>query len=253
MQRCSPHGSAWHSNLKPTGPCLEKSVDDDHLTSQTALPRLDSFETAASDSTFVGSVPSLPPPSVAPTTSTEAADPFHISTPKPDITVGLAHNEFTESHQERLVSHQVSGSILSDPHVADMGRRFPFLVAEVKGLSLNESLVSAQNQAAISGASMITILQDLSYQAERRSSSFADSGSISPSGDILCFSLVTAGPLHELWVNYTVGAACHMECLCALRTTLERDALHLTYCIYRILEWGRGAFKEDVVRKLDHI
>src|SRR5207302_295489 len=102
----------------------------------------------------------LPPytQSVASTTSTEAADPYYISTPKPDITIGLAHTVFVQRHQRRLVDHQASGSILSDPHAADMGIRFPFLVVEAKGLSLNGSLISAQNQAAISGASILTIL-----------------------------------------------------------------------------------------------
>ena len=52
---------------------------------------------------------------------------------------------------------------MSDPHAADMGIRFPFLVVEAKGLSLDGSLVSAQNQAAISGASMLAILKDLKY------------------------------------------------------------------------------------------
>ncbi|KAF2450855.1 hypothetical protein P171DRAFT_503628, partial [Karstenula rhodostoma CBS 690.94] len=86
--------------------------------------------------------------------------PYHISTPKPDITVGLAHTAFAQPHQRRLVD-QASASILSDPYVADMGVRFPFMVVETKGLSLSGSLISGQNQAAISGACMLTILKDL--------------------------------------------------------------------------------------------
>lgn len=46
-----------------------------------------------------------------------------------------------------------------------MGMRFPFLIVEAKGLRLNESLISAQNQAAIGGVSMLRILKDFSYQA----------------------------------------------------------------------------------------
>jgi hypothetical protein len=125
----------------------------------------------------------------------------------------------------------------------DMGIRFPLLVAEVKGLSLNGSLVSAQNQAAISGASMTTILRDLAFQATVHSAS----------EDALCFSIVTAGPLHELWVHFSLNSAHHMECLRSLHTTHKRDALEFASCLFHILSWSRGAFKDDIVSKLDRL
>jgi hypothetical protein len=66
---------------------------------------------------------------------------------------------------------------VSDSYAADMGIRFLFLIVEAKGLIVNETLISAQNQAtisgasisgasisgaSISGASMLRILKDLS-------------------------------------------------------------------------------------------
>lgn len=94
-----------------------------------------------------------------------------------------------------------------------MGIRFPFLVAEAKGLSLNGSLISALNQAAISGASILRILKDLGYQATCNASTDLDSGfqafdsrltssSTTPvalhSALAPCFSIVTEGPVHKL-------------------------------------------------------
>lgn len=164
----------WNSELVPKG--LSPDNDRDEVSSgvrtpslaQAALPAFNPTDVTTPAAGFVGPVPHLPPStsSATPTTSTEAADPYYISTPKPDITIGLAHAGFPSRFQWRLIDHQASGSILSDPHTADMGIRFPFLIAETKGLSSNGSLVSAQNQAAISGASMLIILEDLSNQAK---------------------------------------------------------------------------------------
>ncbi|KAF9733831.1 hypothetical protein PMIN01_08174 [Paraphaeosphaeria minitans] len=197
----------WNSDLKPTSLSFDESYNEEY--SGTCTPRLPPTETAMPDfnpnhaaaaaaAAFSGPIPSLLPytQSIASTTSTEALDPYHISTPKPDITIGLAHTAFAQSHQRRLVDHQASGSILSDPHAADMGVRFPFLVVEVKGLSSSGSLISGQNQAAISGACMLTILKDLSHQAAWKTLS------TSHPTPVLCFSIVTEGPVHELWVHF---------------------------------------------------
>jgi hypothetical protein len=204
---------------------------------------------------FSGSVPSLPPsaPSVAATTSTEAANPYYIPTPKPDITVGLAHESFEPQQQRCLIMQQMSGSILSDPHAAEMGLRFPFLAVEAKGLSLSGSLVVAQNQAAISGASMLVILQDLSNQADKCVITAANSGSASQETPALCISIVTMGPIHDMGVHFMDGDASFMYCFKTYRTTLESDARRFVASLSRILRWGRGRHKEGVVRRLDRV
>lgn len=267
----------WNSDLKPTGSSLDEFQNEDYsgastshfASAQTALPDFNLNSAAATAAAFARPIPSLPPyaQSVASTTSTDAADPYHISTPKPDITVGLAHTSFAQPHQRRLVDHQASGSILSDPHAADMGIRFPFLIVEAKGLSLNGSLISAQNQAAISGASMLTILKDLSHQAAWNASLDSDSGfhaldpeptslstaSSPQSTPALCFSVVTEGPVHELWVHFEHEDALHMEFLHSWRTTHERGAQELVHFLAQILKWGQGRFKEGIVEKLDKV
>jgi hypothetical protein len=164
-----------------------------------------------------------------------------------------------QSHQRRLVDHQASGSILSDPHAADMGIRFPFLIIEAKGLSLNGSLVSAQNQAAISGASMLTILKDLSHQAACNASSDPGVQTLDPNltalstTTTLCFSVVTEGPVHELWVHFEHDGTFNMECLQSWRTTRERDAREFVQYLAQIMAWGKGRFKDCIVEKLDKV
>jgi hypothetical protein len=193
------------------------------------------------------------PPSTAPTTSTDAIDPYYISTPKPDITIGLAHTGFKSRYQRRLVDHQASASILSDPHTADMGIRFPFLIAETKGLSVNGNLVGAQNQAAISGASMLVILQDLRNQVEWNNSPVTDSEPTVRETPIFCFSIVTAGPTHEVCVHFKYQDAFHMHCVRSCRTTHRRDTWEFVHFLNRILQWGREDYKNSIVRMLDKI
>lgn len=141
------------------------------VTFTSTQPRFPSFTQSrvTTDSTDnLGSV-SMPSysESVASTTSTQAAGPYYITTPKPDITVGLADTAFILNHQRLLVDHQAAGSTISDPHAAEIGIRFPFLIVESKGWSSKGTLISAQNQAAVGGACMLKILKDLSYQAMR--------------------------------------------------------------------------------------
>lgn len=268
----------WNSDLKPTSLPLNESQNEEYsgtstpqfTSSHTTLPDFNPNDAAAIAAAFVGPVPPLPPyaQSVASTTSTDAVDPYHISTPKPDITVGLAHTAFVQLHQRRLVDHQASSSILSDPHAADMGIRFPFLVVEAKGLSLSGSLISGQNQAAISGACMLTILKDLNHQAAWNTSSEPDLGfhtpdvepripitipSASQPSPVLCFSIVTEGPVHELWVHFEHEGAFHMEFLQSWRTARKRDAQELVHFLARIMAWGRGRFKDAIVGKLDKV
>lgn len=241
----------WNANLKPSSPGAAQPDDESGTSTpripppQSALPDFDS----QSASGFPGPVPALQPytPSIAYTTSTEAADPFYISTPKPDIVVGLEDRAFAPTHRLRLAKHQSVGSILSDPHAAAMGLRFPFLIAETKGLSLNGGLVAAQNQAAIGAACMLTILDDLDNQAA------LPTAPESPAAPRLCFSLTTEGPVHELCVHFKLGEATHMQNIRAWRTTHQRDVRELVYCLARILKWANDDFMKTIQDKLDAV
>jgi hypothetical protein len=257
---------AWISDLKPAAPPLDELRDageegDSGLRTPSAAPIPSSSASIESDSaaaaavaatnpgeSFLGHVPSLPPStysstysqSITTASSLNASDPFHISTPKPDITVGLEEANFSRLHQRRLVDYQTSRTVLSDPHAAFMGMRFPFLIVETKGLSVHGNLVNAQNQAAIGGASMLRILKDLDE------TTFAH-----PTSPPLCFSIVTEGPAHELWVHFEHEESFHMEALKSWRMTRARDVEELVRALANIMEWGRGRFRAGVMAKLD--
>lgn len=241
----------WNPDLKPSPLGVVPSDDESGASTpcfpqpQSALPNFGSQPS----SEFPGLVPSLQPyaSSIAYTASTEAGDPFYILTLKLDIVVGLEDRAFTPTHRLRLAKHQNSGSILSDPHTAAMGVRFPFLIAETKGLSLNGGLVAAQNQAAIGAACMLRILDDLECQAGMPT---APAPSAAPQ---LCFSITTEGPVHELWVHFKLEEATHMQNIRAWRTTHERDVRELVYCLARILRWAKDDFMKQIQEKLDAV
>jgi hypothetical protein len=240
--------SVWNEVLKPSPP--EAAPPHDRSGASTPRPQsavLDFDSLSASG--FPGPVPSLPPytPSIAYTTSTEAADPFYISTPKPDIVVGLDDRDFAPTHRVWLAKHQSLGLILSDPHTAAMGLRFPFLIAETKGLSLNGGLVAAQNQAAIGAACMLQILVDLENQVALP----ATPTSLAPPR--LCFSITSEGPVHELWVHFRLGEATHMQNIRTWRTTHQRDVGELVYCLARIMKWAKDDFMKEIQEKLDAV
>ena len=241
----------WNADLKPSPPGVAQPEDESDASTprfpqpQSVLPNFDP-QTASG---FPGPVPSLQPyaPSIAYTTSSEAADPFYISTPKPDIVVGLEDRDFEPMYRVRLAKHQKFGSILSDPHMAAMGLRFPFLIAETKGLSLNGGLVAAQNQAAIGAACMLKILDDLDNQAAMPAES------MSPAEPRLCFSITTEGPVHELWVHFKLGEATHMHNIRTWRTTHAPHVRELVFCLTRILKWAKDDFMVKIQEKLNRV
>jgi hypothetical protein len=128
-----------------------------------------------------------------------------------------------------------------------MGLRFPFLIAETKGLSLNGGLVAAQNQAAIGAACMLQILLDLENQVTPP----ATPTPLAPPQ--LCFSITSEGPVHELWVHFRLEEATHMQNIKIWRTTHQRDVEELVHCLARIMEWAKCDFMKEIQGKLDAV
>ncbi|KAK7177442.1 hypothetical protein PSPO01_16511 [Paraphaeosphaeria sporulosa] len=233
--QCHTSEKLWNADLKPSPPGVAQPDDE----SGASTPRFHS-RNPRSPTSIHNQLPDFQG-------RTEAADLFYISTPKPDIVVGLEDRAFAPTHRVRLAKHQSFGSILSDPHTAAMGLRFPFLIAETKGLSLNGGLVAAQNQAAIGAACMLKILDDLENQAA------LPTAPTSPAAPRLCFSITTEGPVHELWVHFKLGEATHMQNIRVWRTTHQRDVRELVYCLARILKWANDDFMKKIQEKLDAV
>lgn len=252
----------WSAALKPKGPSLDEGDDNSGtqtpLSAQAALPSPNPNDAAT---TFPRPLPSLPlTPSIGTSSGMEGMNPFYVSTPKPDITIGLAHTAFQPRQQRYLVVHQTLQSILSDSHAADMRLRFPFLVVEAKGLSLTGSLVSAQNQAAVSGAAMLGILQDLCKQADSYGSQVSDSGAEATDScarlqetPALCISIVIVGRIHDLNVHSMHDEKHFTYPFQTYRTTFHADARKFVACLVQILDWGKGRYKNGIVEQLDQV
>ncbi|KAF2850639.1 hypothetical protein T440DRAFT_554817 [Plenodomus tracheiphilus IPT5] len=142
--------------------------------------------------------------SVVSTTTSDYStdDDLHLSTPKPDITVGLASDCITKAlnlSQDILLHLQTDPNnaqpFVSDPHQVPLGLRFPFLIVEAKGLNTGSNLIHAQNQAAVAAASALNILSDLDALIPNLN---VDAEFSIPS---ILFSLATEGPTHELWAT----------------------------------------------------
>jgi hypothetical protein len=200
--------------------------------------------------------PSQDDPSASSAVSTTTSDystddSLHLSTPKPDITVGLASDCIKEAlklSQDILLHLQTDPNnpqpFVSDPHQVPLGLRFPFLIVEAKGLNTGGNLIHAQNQAAVAAASALNILSDLEALIPNPN---LDAELSIP---YIVFSLATEGPTHELWVHYRTGNEYHMSCLESWRTTLPGHSEKLVECLGRVMKWGAGDFKERIVERV---
>ncbi|KAF1363886.1 hypothetical protein EJ07DRAFT_100541, partial [Lizonia empirigonia] len=186
--------------------------------------------------------------------------PNGLTTPKPDIALGLAHTSFTHMQRTALMMLQDDCFVLSEPHQAQIGLRFPFLVVESKGGAAGGNLIGAQNQAAVDGACALNILGDLECIVTRirSQSGYVQFNQGNPGTEqeedcripLILFSVTTEGPLHEIWVHYRVGEAYHMTCYRAWRTTRLEDAWEFVQALAGIVEWGRIEFRESVLNLL---
>lgn len=141
-------------------------------------------------------------------------DPEALSTPKPDLSVGLAHTWFATPHQRLLAQPWIQ----SDPHQARIGLHFPFLIFEAKG---SGSLFGAQNQAAVGAACMLKILDTLGC------------------ADVV-LSVTTEGPVHELWVHHRVDQNYHSTFVDIWRMTATKAARQFIETLARIMTWVLG-------------
>jgi hypothetical protein len=165
-----------------------------------------------------------------------------LTTPKPDISIGLNRSSFKELHQRLLADLQDTGRLLSEPHAVQLGLHFPFLLVEAKGLTTSGNIIGAENQAAVGGACALRILDTL-----------ASLGSEVTETPPIIFTISTEGPIHELSIHYCIEDKYHMTVHRTWRTTLERDNLELIVAIARIIYWGANRFRDTIVTNVDMI
>ncbi|KAF1841363.1 uncharacterized protein K460DRAFT_397607 [Cucurbitaria berberidis CBS 394.84] len=243
----------WNKYLKPTVPQLS-TLDSRPLGPIVVPPPLSAALGAMPTPT---ARPFQDDPSASSAVSTTTSDystystnsEIHLSTPKPDITVGLEseaiRNAADLSHDILLhLQTGLNNPFISDPHQVPLGLRFPFLIVEAKGLNTGSNLIHAQNQAAVAAASAFNILSDLDALIP-----IPEVDVESPTPTII-FSLITEGPTHELWVHYQTADKYDMSCLQSWRTTLPGHSEKLVECLGRVMEWGAGDFRNGIVDKV---
>ncbi|KAH7122732.1 hypothetical protein B0J11DRAFT_507692 [Dendryphion nanum] len=174
-----------------------------------APPQTPSVTSNESGPRRASKTPVLSPPSNAPSDYT-ADDPNSVSIPKPDIDIGLSHTSFSKRQGRISWDLQDNNHVFSEPHQSGIGLHFPFLILEAKDLVVGSNMVVAQNQAAADGACALNILRDLKL-ATTTSMHHTFREQAKPRQ--ILFSIVTEGPMHELWVHYQVDDAYHMTLL----------------------------------------
>lgn len=112
----------------------------------------------------------------------------------------------------------------------------------------------AQNQAAVAGASMLNIRHNFrDYANENTSSAMGLEPTALQGTPILCFSVVTAGRMHEVFAHFMHKGGFHMRCIRSCRRTDPRDAQEFVHFLFRIIQWGRGSFKDGIVEDLEKL
>jgi hypothetical protein len=156
------------------------------------------------------------------------SDPESLSTPKPDICVGLAHEWFPTNYQSAL------NTLKTDPHTSPMGLHFPFLIFEAKG---NADLFGAQNQAAVGAACMLRILDRIRC-----------------GDDMIVWSVTTEGPIHELWAHYRDEKENYQSVHMNLwRMTNLEHAKAFVEVMAKIMIWGNAEFAKRIIHALDRL
>lgn len=256
-------GIAWIPGLKPTAPSPYDSIPPPippfgKAAAQPPNPTSTNLATPQTQSTAssLSNTPIISAPPTAPS-DTSSANPNDLSTPKPDITLGLEHTSFTPSQRRVLMLLQDECRVLSDPHQAQIGLRFPYFLVECKGGAAGGNLIGAQNQAAVDGACALNILGDLQwivkeitslpdyvqYNQEYVTRNQRNQEESPP----FLFSVTTEGPIHEIWVHYRVDEAYHMTCHRAWRTTRHEDTKDFVRTLSHIVEWGKNGFRNRIL------
>ncbi|KAF1999696.1 hypothetical protein P154DRAFT_523032 [Amniculicola lignicola CBS 123094] len=224
-----------HALLKPTQDMrfVESTQNSFDSNVERVRPDHRTFDTA--------NPPFSPEPSES---STSSHLDSMLSTPKPDITVGISPDVFRPSHEGMLKAWQADNIVLSDPHTQLGDMRFPFLVIETKGLATDSNMIGAQNQAAGGGTCALRALE--SFEAQMLGVATVPR---------IVFSVTTEGALHELWVHYRIiegeDVHYHMTCLGAWRTTLSRHANDFVSAIASIFQWSVDVYFQQIEQALD--
>lgn len=186
-----------------------------------------------------------------------------VKTPRPDFTWGFYQSTIIEALMERglselhasgfLAALQREQKLCSDPTQHFLDIRFPILVIEGKAYATGKTLFEAENQAAVSGSSMLNVQRQLaSLTDDIVDLSHTDESTNRKSP--LAFSLCTQGPILELWVHHIVTkgniTSYHMNLMAACHASLCDDLETFLSKVDRLLTWYKHDYLNEVVDQL---
>ncbi|KAL8857503.1 MAG: hypothetical protein Q9178_005998 [Gyalolechia marmorata] len=186
-----------------------------------------------------------------------------VKTPRPDFTWGFYQSAITDALMERGLSKlQTSGflaalqreqKLCSDPTQHFLDVRFPILVIEGKAYATGKTLFEAENQAAVSGSSMLNVQRQLASLTDGIVDLSHTDESINRKSP-LAFSLCTQGPILELWVHHVVlkgnNTRYHMNLMAACHASICDDLETFLSKLDRLLTWYKHDYLKEVVDQL---
>ncbi|KAL8765002.1 MAG: hypothetical protein Q9209_007772 [Squamulea sp. 1 TL-2023] len=202
----------WNIELKPSfkqlGNLNLSALDQHHSDSDNILDRHSKRQQAEQPFPSPNASHSTMPPPAASATGgqTQPVQDGAVKTPRPDFTCGLRDSVIAKALLDRGLSKAISDDFLealqldkrlcSNPTQHFLELRFPILVIEGKAYTTGKTLFEAENQAAVSGSSMLNLQRQLAslHDSVKPTSQQRESP--------LAFSVCTQGPILELWVHH---------------------------------------------------
>ncbi|KAL8787506.1 MAG: hypothetical protein Q9213_002164 [Squamulea squamosa] len=254
----------WNIELKPSfkqlGNLNLSALDQHHSESDDIVDRHNKRQQADRPFPSPDTSHSTMPPPAAPATGgqTQPVQDGAIKTPRPDFTCGLRDSVIAKALLDRGLSQatsddfvealQLDKRLYSNPTQHFLELRFPILVIEGKAYTTGKTLFEAENQAAVSGSSMLNLQRQLAslHDSAKPTSQERESP--------LAFSVCTQGPILELWVHHlettdnitkyhmNIMATCHGS----LADELERFILKMD-CL---ITWYKHDYLEEIADQL---
>ena len=210
---------------------------------------------------------SFPSPKTSQPTSQPPAAPSQpkqdgaVKTPRPDCTIGHQHSTVVDAlvrlglskHKANDLIRELQrrGKLFSDPTQDFLDVRFPIQVIEGKAYATGRTNFEAEDQAAVSGACMVNVQQQLDDLYE----------SVSPdakkSRTPFAFSVCMEGPVIQYWVNYFFveeGIRMHYMNLLAVCNGALYDTLEVLLVKWQqLMDWYGNEYLTEIATKLYRI
>ncbi|KAL8649506.1 MAG: hypothetical protein Q9226_005553 [Calogaya cf. arnoldii] len=211
-----------------------------------------------SPDTSQSTMPPPPPPAAEPATEPQYGQDGAVKTPRPDFTCGLRNSTVTKALLERGLSQlkadnflealQLDKRLCSNPTQPFLELRFPIYVIEGKAYSTGKTLFEAENQAAVSGSSMLIMQRQLTNLHDSVLPNHQERKSP------LAFSVCTAGPILELWVHHLETSEnitrYHMNIMATCHGSLSDELERFFLKVDCLIRWYKHEFLGEIADQL---